>query len=73
MAEIHIDRDRLIEWASSAIATPSFTGSEEAMAQLLATTFAEMGLRVQWQEIEPGRANVLGIRPGTGGGPGSRT
>ena len=27
-----------------------------------------MGLQVQVQEIEPGRANVLGIRAGTGGG-----
>jgi acetylornithine deacetylase len=58
-----------VEWASRAIATPSFTGSEEAMAQLMAVTFGEMGLRVQWQQVEPGRANVLGIRGGSGGGP----
>jgi acetylornithine deacetylase len=69
VTELRIDPDRLVDWASRAIGTPSFTGSEDAMAQLMATTFAEMGLRVQWQEIEPGRANVLGIRPGTGGGP----
>jgi acetylornithine deacetylase len=69
VTELRIDPDRLVEWAKRAIGTPSFTGSEEAMAQLMATTFAEMGLRVQWQEIEPGRANVLGTRPGTGGGP----
>jgi acetylornithine deacetylase/succinyl-diaminopimelate desuccinylase-like protein len=65
---IRVDRDRLVEWASRAIGTPSFTGSEEAMAQLMAETFGEMGLRVQWQQIEPGRANVLGIRSGAGGG-----
>ena len=28
-----------------------------------------MGLRVQWQQVEDGRANVLGIREGAGGGP----
>ena len=69
MAELRIDRDRLVEWASRAIETPSFTGSEQAMAELAAQTFADMGLQVQWQEVEEGRANVLGTRPGAGGGP----
>jgi acetylornithine deacetylase len=69
VTEIRVDRDRLVEWASRAIATPSFTGSEQAMAELMALTFGEMGLRVQWQQVEEGRANVLGIREGAGGGP----
>jgi acetylornithine deacetylase len=69
MSALRINRDRLVEWASRAIGTPSFTGSEEAMAQLLAMTFGEMGLQVQWQQVEDGRANVLGIRAGSGGGP----
>lgn len=67
--EVAIDRDRLVEWASAAIDTPSFTGSEQAMAELVAGTLAEMGLRVQWQQVEDGRANVLGIREGAGDGP----
>jgi acetylornithine deacetylase/succinyl-diaminopimelate desuccinylase-like protein len=66
---VEIDRDRLVEWASRAIETPSFTGSEQALAELVAQTFADLGLRVQWQQIEDGRANVLGTRPGAGGGP----
>ena len=65
---IRIDRRRLVDWASRAIATPSFTGSEGDMALLMAETFKEMDLRVQWQQVEHGRANVLGIRSGTGGG-----
>ena len=69
MSAIRVDGDRLVEWASRAIETPSFTGDEEAMAELMAETFAGMGLRVQWQQVEDGRANVLGIREGTGGGP----
>jgi acetylornithine deacetylase len=69
VAELRVDRDRLVEWASRAIATPSFTGSEQAMAELMRETFLELGLRVQWQQVEEGRANVLGTRPGTGGGP----
>ena len=43
---IAIDRDRLVEWASRAIETPSFTGSEQALAELVAQTFADMGLQV---------------------------
>jgi len=69
VTEIRIDEARLVGWATRAIETPSFTGSEQGMAELAAQTFAEMGLQVQWQEVETGRANVLGTRPGTGGGP----
>ena len=69
MTEVRIDRDRLVDWASRAVATPSFTGSEQAMAELVRETFADMGLQVQWQQVEEGRANVLGTRAGVGGGP----
>jgi len=66
---IRIDEERLVAWASRAIETPSFTGDEQAMARLMAETFTELGLQVQWQQVEEGRANVLGTRKGTGGGP----
>ncbi|MBV8064599.1 MAG: M20/M25/M40 family metallo-hydrolase [Actinobacteria bacterium] len=65
---VKIDRDRLVEWASRAIGTPSFTGDEQAMAELMAQTLDAMGLHVQWQQVEEGRANVLGTRAGAGGG-----
>jgi acetylornithine deacetylase/succinyl-diaminopimelate desuccinylase-like protein len=68
-APLSIDRDRLVEWASRAVGVPSFTGSEERMAELVSETFAAMGLAVQWQQVEDGRANVLGTRHGAGGGP----
>jgi acetylornithine deacetylase/succinyl-diaminopimelate desuccinylase-like protein len=68
VTEIRIDRDRLVDWASEAIGTPSFTGDELAMAELMRETFLDMRLSVQWQEVEEGRANVLGIREGAGGG-----
>jgi acetylornithine deacetylase len=67
--ELRIQRERLVDWASRAIGTPSFTGSEEAMAELVRETFLGMGLHVQWQQVEEGRANVLGTLRGTGGGP----
>jgi acetylornithine deacetylase len=66
---VRIDRDRLVEWASRAIGVPSFTGDEQGMAELMRETFKDMGLKVQWQQVEDGRANVLGIREGSGGGP----
>jgi acetylornithine deacetylase/succinyl-diaminopimelate desuccinylase-like protein len=69
VAEIRIDEERLVAWASRAIETPSFTGDEQAMARLMAETFSELGLLVQWQQVEEERANVLGTRKGAGGGP----
>ena len=69
MTELRIDRDRLVEWAGLAIGTPSFTGDEHAMAELMRETFLDLGLQVQWQQVEDGRANVLGTLPGEGGGP----
>ncbi len=69
MAGVAINEERLVDWASAAIGTPSFTGSEQAMAELMAATFAEMGAQVQWQQVEEGRANVLGTWSGEGGGP----
>src|SRR6188474_830394 len=39
------------------------------MAELVRETFLDLGLRVQWQQVEDGRANVLGIREGAGDGP----
>jgi acetylornithine deacetylase/succinyl-diaminopimelate desuccinylase-like protein len=63
-----VDRDRLVEWALRAVSTPSFTGDEEAMGRLMEETFERMGLQTQWQQVEEGRANVLGTWPGAGGG-----
>jgi acetylornithine deacetylase/succinyl-diaminopimelate desuccinylase-like protein len=64
-----IDRNRLVQTASRMIATPSFTGSEEAMAELVRDELEQLGLAVQWQQVEDGRANVLGTWSGAGGGP----
>ena len=64
-----IDRDRLVETASAMIDVHSFTGDEEAMADLMVGLFEELGLQVQRQQVEPGRANALGTWPGVGGGP----
>ena len=69
MSPLVIDRDRLVGLASDLINVPSFTGDEQAMAELMQATMQQLGLAVQWQQVEDGRANVLGTRFGTGGGP----
>jgi acetylornithine deacetylase/succinyl-diaminopimelate desuccinylase-like protein len=64
-----IDRDRLVEDAVELVSIPSFTGSEEDAARWYAAQCEELGLSVQWQQVEEGRANVLATRSGTGGAP----
>ena len=64
-----IDERRLVELALRLVSTPSFTGSEQAMAEVMRDVLAKLGLHVQWQQVEDGRANVLGTWAGSGGGP----
>ena len=65
---VSVDRDRLVETASLLVGVPSFTGDEEAAARLMVELYEAIGLQVQWQQVEEGRANALGIWPGAGGG-----
>ena len=67
--DVRIDRDRLVELARRFVSVPSFTGSEQAAAELMRDELRALGLQVQWQQVEDGRANVLGTWPGAGGGP----
>ena len=64
-----IDERRLVDLALRLVSTPSFTGSEQAAAELVRAELEGSGLAVQWQQVEDGRANVLGTWAGTGGGP----
>ena len=65
---VTVDRDRLVRTAGSLIDVHSFTGDEESMARRMAELYEELGLQVQWQQVEDGRANALGTWQGTGGG-----
>ena len=65
---VTIDRDRLVETASRMVGTWSYTGHEQAMAELMAELYEDAGLRCQWQQVEDGRANALGVLAGAGGG-----
>jgi acetylornithine deacetylase/succinyl-diaminopimelate desuccinylase-like protein len=65
---VNVDRDRLVETASRMIGVHSFTGDEQAMAELMVSLYEELGLQVQWQQVEDGRANALGTWRGVGDG-----
>jgi len=68
LPSVAIDRERLVDTASRMIGVHSFTGDEEGMARLMVELYEARGLHVQWQQVEDGRANALGILEGTGGG-----
>jgi acetylornithine deacetylase/succinyl-diaminopimelate desuccinylase-like protein len=63
-----IDRKRLVDTASRMIGVHSFTGNEQPMAELMVSLYEQMGLQVQWQQVEDGRANALATWRGAGGG-----
>ena len=63
-----VDERRLVGWACDAVSIPSFTGEEQAAAEWIAAELRALGLTVQLQQVEEGRANVLATRAGTGGG-----
>jgi acetylornithine deacetylase/succinyl-diaminopimelate desuccinylase-like protein len=69
VSEPRIDERRLVDFALRLVSTPSFTGSEQAAAELVRDVLDDLGLQVQWQQVEEGRANVLATWAGTGGGP----
>ena len=69
VTEPRIDRQRLVETASRMIGVHSFTGDEQGMAELMVSLYESIGLHVQWQQVEDGRANALGTWRGAGGGP----
>lgn len=63
-----IDRDELVRMCREIVDIPSPTGGEGPLADYLAGRFAELGLDVQVQEVEPGRNNVVGRWRGSGDG-----
>jgi acetylornithine deacetylase len=64
-----VDERRLVETACTYVSTPSPTGSEQAMAETVKAALEDAGLKTTWQEVEPGRPNVIGTLEGRGGGP----
>src|SRR5213082_2799018 len=66
LAEIR--ENEIVAMACDVVNIPSATGEELEMGRYMRSTLQEMGLAVSWQEVEEGRANVVGLWEGTGNG-----
>jgi acetylornithine deacetylase/succinyl-diaminopimelate desuccinylase-like protein len=63
-----IKEDEIIAMSCDLINIPSPTGEELQMAEYMRDVLERLGLKVTWQEVEEGRANVVGRWTGSGGG-----
>ncbi|MGH9500497.1 MAG: M20 family metallopeptidase [Terriglobales bacterium] len=63
-----VREEEIIAMASDVINIPSPTGEELRMAEYMQSALQNVGLNVTWQEVEEGRANVVGRWTGSGGG-----
>jgi len=63
-----VKEDEIVAMARDVINIPSPTGEELQMAHYLQNALQQLGLHVTWQEVEEGRANVVGRWTGSGGG-----
>ena len=63
-----VREERIVAMASDVVGISSPTGRERRMAEYMRAVFEQLGLHVQWQEVERGRPNVLGVSAGVGGG-----
>ena len=63
-----VREEEIVAMACDVINIPSPTGEELQMAEYMQRAVQQIGLTVTWQEVEDGRANVVGRWPGSGGG-----
>src|SRR5947199_5106123 len=63
-----IREDEIVAMCCDVVNIPSPTGEELEMGRYMRRAMEEAGLSVTWQEVEEGRANVVGLWEGTGNG-----
>src|ERR1700685_1696419 len=63
-----VREEEIVAMANDVINIPSPTGEELHMAEYMQSALRQLGLNVTWQEVEEGRANVVGRWTGSGGG-----
>jgi acetylornithine deacetylase len=63
-----VKEDEIVAMSRDVINIPSPTGEELQMAHYMQSALQGLGLSVTWQEVEEGRANVVGRWAGAGGG-----
>ena len=66
LAQVH--EEEIVAMSCDVINIPSPTGHELPMAEYMRGVLQALGIDVAWQEVEEGRANVVGRWIGTGGG-----
>lgn len=66
LAQVH--EEEIVAMSCDVINIPSPTGHELAMAEYMRGVLQALGIDVAWQEVEEGRANVVGRWIGTGDG-----
>ena len=63
-----VNEEEIVAMCCDVVNIPSPTGEELQMAHYMQNALQQLGLKVTWQEVEEGRANVIGRWLGTGGG-----
>jgi acetylornithine deacetylase len=63
-----IREEEIVAMSCDVVNIPSPTGEELEMGRYMRRVLEEAGLNVSWQEVEDGRANVVGFWEGTGNG-----
>lgn len=63
-----VREDEIVAMACDVVNIPSPTGEELEMSRYMRRVLEEAGLQVTWQEVEEGRANVVGLWEGAGEG-----
>ncbi len=63
-----IREDEIVAMCCDVVNIPSPTGEELEMGRYIRRALEDAGLSVTWQEVEEGRANVVGLWEGTGNG-----
>lgn len=63
-----VDRSYITQMTKDLVNIPSPTGQEAAIAQYYATSLRELGMEVEFQEVEADRPNVIARYRGSGGG-----
>ena len=66
LAEVR--EEEIVAMCCDVINILSPTGEELAMAEYMRSALQQLGINVTWQEVEEGRANVVGRWVGAGGG-----
>jgi len=63
-----IKEEEIVAMCCDVINIPSPTGEELHLAEYMQVVLRQLGMTVTWQEVEDGRANVIGRWNGSGGG-----